>query len=124
MGSPVVRKYVWRGILIDGFIGLLFLIFLKHPKAYLTGLFFGGTVSILMFIALYHSTVKMVDKEPNAGMRYAVIQYLFRMGIFAAVLVVSAIADYISLYTTFLGLLSIKLAIYSDNICSLFQERR
>lgn len=124
MNAPYIKNYIWRGILINFFVGLLFLLFVKNPKPYILGILFGGSVSVLMFIALYHSTVRMVDKEPEAGKRYAMIQYLFRMCIYAAVLVVAALADYISLYTTFIGLLSVKIAIHTDNIWKLFQERR
>ena len=119
-----VTSYVRRGILINLFIGLLFLFFVKNPKVYIMGIIFGGSVSVLMFIALYRSTVKMVDKDPEGGKRYVMMQYFFRMCLYATVLVVAALADYISLYTTFIGLLSVKIAIYSDSIRKLLQERR
>lgn len=119
-----VKRTMRLTILMIIFFELLFLFTVKNPKPWCMGLLFGGSVSVLMFWALYATVNKMVDKEPEAGKRYAVFAYVLRMGIYTAVLVVAAMADYLNLYTTFLGLLTTKFAIQTDNVLQLFKERR
>lgn len=116
---PQVIKRVTIVTLIT--IGILFFI-TKNPKPYVLGLIFGSLISILSFRLMDISTKKIVGMAPQKASNYATGQYFIRYSIYFAVLVIAALADYLNILTTFLGLIMVKIVIFSDTIYDTIKE--
>lgn len=108
-------------ILLIILIGLIFIIF-TDPKPYTLGLIFGTLVGILTFLLMGKSAEKAVTMAPNRAYSYTVKQYFLRMFIYGVVLVIGAVADYLSFFTVALGLLMIKAVIISLAILDNFKK--
>ena len=86
-------------------------IFVEKKIAFISGVFFGTSISSLMF---YQMTISMKNASlmlPQDAQRYAASRYVFRMVIYAIAIVASIKSNYINEFATMAGLLSIKLAI-------------
>lgn len=114
----VIKRTIVYTLIIIGIILLSF----KEPKPYVLGLIFGTSIAILAFRLLELSIKKAITMPPNVASTYARSQYMKRYLIYAIVLVVAALADYLSFPATVLGLLMIKIVIIThavyDNIVS------
>ena len=96
-------------------IGIIF-ITVKEAKPYVLGLIFGTLVGILTFLLMDKSVKRAVYLDPGRAYNYTVRQYFIRMSIYAIILIIAAMADYLSFLTTAIGLLLIKTTIISLSI--------
>lgn len=96
-------------LFVVGFILLLF----GNPKPIVLGYIFGASISILSFYLLNDSASKLIRMEPSRAKRRAYLNYTVRFLIYFIVLFISAIADYLNIFATFVGLTMVKNAIYA-----------
>lgn len=102
--------------------GFIFL-FVKQPWPYVKGLIFGGLISILMFKHLYISINRSVEKKSSRAQIYMTIQALIRYAIYGITIFIGAKADYLSLLTTIIGILSMKYLILGENIYKTIKKK-
>ena len=106
----VTKRVIIFALLI---IGILFLFF-PNPKTYVNGLIFGTIINLLNFRLMSLSIEKSVKMPQSKIMPYILANYFARYIIYGVVLGVAAVADYISLTTTILGVFMVKIIILSD----------
>lgn len=117
MNNDLVFKIIKRTLIWSVFlIVVIFLLTLRNAKPYILGYIFGVLISILAFKLLHNSVNKSVMMEPNRARLYSTSQYFIRFIIYAVVLAIAGKADYLSLITTFLGLIMVKLVIVTTTI--------
>jgi len=109
------QKIIVRALLLALILSGIFLIFSPNPKEYIYGLAFGTSINVLNFKLMAITFEKAVNMPQNRVMPYIMSQYLIRYIIYGIVLIVSAVADYISLYTAILGLFMVKIVILSTS---------
>lgn len=109
-------------VLLVILLGIIF-IFVKNPKPYAQGLVFGTLVGILTFLLMGKSVERAVSLSPDRAYAYTVRQYFLRMFIYGLVLVIGALADYLSFFTVALGLLMIKTVIIALTIIDSFKNK-
>lgn len=102
----------------------LMLVLLRDPKAYVLGWIFGSLVAMAMFKQMYFTFTRAVEKSEQKARTFVSVHYFFRFLLYAIVLVVSAKADYLSLATTFFGLLSVKYVILIRNVFDYFRSKK
>lgn len=103
-------------------IGII-LITVENPKPYALGLIFGTSVDILTFLLMGKSAEKAVTMTPDRAYSYTVRQYFLRMFIYGLVLVIGALADYLSFLTVAIGLLMTKTVIVSLAIFDYLKDK-
>lgn len=107
----LVKQIIRRDISIVLVItGMLYIGF-KNPKPYILGMIFGTSIGILNFLLLSNTVKKAILMEPEKAYGYTMGNYIVRYIIYFVVLLIAALADYINLVTTILGLLMIKIVI-------------
>lgn len=117
-------KIFKRGIIFAMIIiGIIFLT-IPNPKKYVYGIFFGTTINLLNFRLMSLTLAKSVDMPQHKVMPYVVANYFSRYIIYGTVLAVAAMADYISLFTTILGIFMVKIIILSDTFYDLIFKRK
>lgn len=104
----IIKKTLILALII---MGGIILIAVKEPKPYILGLIFGTLVGILTFLLMDKSVKRAAYLDPDSAYTYTVRQYFIRMSIYAIILIIAAIADYLSFLTTAIGLLLIKTTI-------------
>ena len=103
-----INKFVLLlSLFIIGFLALLF----KESKHLIMGYIFGALISILSLHLMNDSVNRFVTMKPNKAKGYAFASYFIRQLIYAVVLIVSAMADYLNLLTAVLGLFMVKISI-------------
>ena len=100
----ISKSVVLLSLFIIGLMALLF----KESKALISGYIFGTLISILSLYLMNDSANKFIALEPAIGKRKARQGYFIRFIIYAIVLTISALADYLNIFTTFLGLTMVK----------------
>ena len=108
----IIKKTIVYGLII---IGIMFL-GIKNYKAYILGFVFGTSISILGFKLLDNTIKKAVTMDPSKAYGYSIAHYFLRYTIYFIVLLISAMADYLSFPTTVLGLFMIKIVIVISTI--------
>lgn len=116
MNNDIINKIYKRALIISFFIiGFSFFIF-KNPKQIVLGYLFGLIISMLSF-KLMDSTIKSAVKmTPQRANLYTVFHYTIRYFIYAIVLAVAAIGDYLNFPATLLGLLMVKFTIIVSTV--------
>lgn len=119
--SKIIKRVIIFALII---IGIMFFVF-PNPKKYVYGMFFGTTINLLNFRLMSLTLTKAVEMPQHKVMPYIVANYFSRYLIYATVLGVAAIADYISFFTTILGIFMVKIIILSDTFYDfLFKWKR
>lgn len=116
-------KIIIRALILALIFSGIILLLLPNPKEYIYGLIFGTSINVLNFRLMGITFEKAMNMPQKRIMPYIMSQYLLRYIIYAIMLVVSAVADYISLYTAILGLFMIKIAILSNPIYDIIFSR-
>lgn len=111
-----ILKIIKRTIALSLVTSGILLIAIKNGKSYALGMIFGSSISILCFMLMGSSIKKAVHMDPKRAYGYSVGNYFIRYFIYAIVLIIAALADYLSFVTTALGLFTIKFVILSDTI--------
>ena len=119
----IVDTIIKRTIILSFIIIGIIFIGLKNSKPYVLGYIFGVSVNILTFKLMERSVEKAVTMEPSKAYGYSVKQYMIRYLIYAIVLTVGALADYLSVLTIVLGLFMIKIVILSSAVIDQFKNK-
>lgn len=110
------------------FLWLLEIVFFFVAKENLLqniyGLLLGGVVNLLFFRLMYLNINKVLGGKVKNVRGYIFINYLARYAITGFILYIAAVREDISLYSCFLGLLSIKIVIYLQNFCNMYRNRK
>lgn len=101
------KVVVILSLFIVGIMAFLF----KESKPLIMGYIFGVLINILSLQLTNNSINKSVVMEPNRAKKYARANYLIRHVIYAFVLIIAALADYLNLLTTVIGLSMVKISI-------------
>ncbi|QQY79183.1 ATP synthase subunit I [Keratinibaculum paraultunense] len=109
----IVDTIIKRTIILSFIIIGIIIIGIKNPEPFVLGYIFGVSVNILTFKLMEKSIEKAVTMEPSKAYGYSVKQYMIRYLIYAIVLTVGVLADYLSILTIVLGLFMIKIVILS-----------
>ncbi len=97
-------------------LAILSVIFLKTPRPVVLGLFFGGSVSCLLFLELGITLTRAVKMSPEKAQKFAMGRYFLRFTVMAIVLYVSIGAPHIHFLGTAVGLIIIKPVIYATHL--------
>lgn len=108
----VVRRTAIFSLLVIGVIAFVF----KEPKPIVLGYVFGTLISILAFKLLDNTINKSVKMPPAKASSYATLHYFIRYFIYAIVLGVAALANYLNFPAAVLGLLMVKVVILTSTI--------
>lgn len=100
----VSKVVVICSLFIIAFIAFVF----ENPKPIILGYIFGAAISILSFLLLNDSAKKLITMDPSRAKKRAYINYLIRFFIYFAVLFISAVADYLNILATGLGLTMVR----------------
>ncbi len=101
-------------ILISAFILIAALVL--RNMSLVIGLVFGALIAILNFVELSRTLQRAVHKKPADASAYTTFKYFIRFLIMAVVLYTAAVTDYIDLIGTIIGLLSVKLVVYTTHL--------
>ena len=108
--SDIIRKTVVYGLII---IGIMF-IGIRDANPYVLGFIFGTIIGILGFKLIEKTAKRAVTMKPSKAYNYSILHYFIRYSIYAIVLIIAAIADYLNFFTTVLGLFMIKIVIVTS----------
>lgn len=103
-------------IIVDLFLIGLSFILLKEPMPMIMGLIFGSAISVLNFIELANTLNRAVNMPADKAQTFTTVKYFIRYIVTAVVLYVSIVAPYINVVGTILGLVIIKLIIFTWNL--------
>lgn len=102
--AKISKVVVLLSFLVVGLMALLF----KESKPLIMGYLFGVAISILSLYLINDSINRFIVMEPARAKKNARKSYFIRFIIYAAVLIVSALADYLNIFTSLLGLTMVK----------------
>lgn len=110
-------KQVFKGILIFDVLVLIVLLLIgKFTQPMIFGLLVGSVTAVFCFYLLALNLESLVSKEIGPAKVFSVFGYSFRMLLCAAILIVSAKVDQISMITTVIGLISTQVVILFKNL--------
>ncbi len=108
MNNDIVFKIIKRGVFVSLiFIGISFFLF-KKPMPIINGYIFGSFISILSFKLLHNTINKVISMPPGKASAHSMIHYTIRYIIYFMVLSIAALAPYLNLIATILGLFMVK----------------
>ena len=110
--KDIVIKKIYKRTLIISFliVGISFFIFNEAIKI-MQGYIFGAIMGVLGFVLMENSIRRAISMNPGRASRHSMVHYFLRYAIYAVVLVVAAMADYLNFPATVLGLMIIKIII-------------
>ncbi|MGF7057704.1 ATP synthase subunit I [Brassicibacter mesophilus] len=117
--NRIIKRIIILVLIVSGIIFMT----LSNPKQYVYGLVFGASINILNFRLMSLTLEKSVKMSPQKVMPYVAGNYMIRYIIYGIVLGISAIADYISLYTVILGFFMVKIVIISDTLYDMVKNK-
>lgn len=103
---------------------IIFLLFRSDFKSLFFGLWFGGIFSIIFFNILYRNILFAIEKTKSQAKRIVTINYIIRYLISGLILYVAAKSNYLNLFTCLIGLLTIKLVFYLNNMVIFFKDSK
>ena len=91
-------------------IGIMALVF-KNSKPIILGYVFGTLISILSLALISSSANKTVAMQSSKAQKYAFFGYFTRLIIYIIILTISHKAEYLNIFSAFIGLNMVKIAI-------------
>lgn len=88
----------------------------QDPKPIILGLIFGSIISILNLKLIDNTISKAIKMSPPRARGYTIAHYFARYLIYFFVILVAALAEYLNLFSTIVGLLTVKFVILFSNI--------
>lgn len=122
-------KYV-KGVIVKALILLVFesvfimLFFHKKAIPLVFGLLLGGFLNILFFTIMYKNILVALNKSEAGAKRFMQINYMVRYIISGIVLYISTQSSYLNVFTCMIGLLTIKLVLYLNNLQVTIKESK
>lgn len=116
MNNKLILNIGKRVMILVLLLSGIFAFGFKEPKPIILGLIFGSIISILSLKLMDNTISKAVRMSPGRARGYTIAHYFARYLIYFFVLLVAAIADYLNLFSTIGGLLTVKFVILLSNI--------
>lgn len=116
MNQDLILKISKRVLIIIAIFSLIFYFFMEKSGPAILGLIFGGIISIVSFKLMDNTLTKALGLPENKARAYTMKHYILRFIIYFVVLLVAALADYLSILTTLIGLMLVKYVIIFSNI--------
>lgn len=104
-------KIIINSAIVTAIMAILAVIFISNPKPIFLGLLFGYLIGVLMFEQMFLAISKAVLLDPSKAPVFMGVRYTIRFLIYGIVLYISIINPNVHIIGTFLGLVSIKIAI-------------
>lgn len=116
-----LRLKIYKYTLLVAIVAAVVAFFLvKDYIPFIKGLAFGTIIAILNFTLLAKTLEKSISLPPEKAKNYVSSRYFIRFTIYGAVLYISVVAEYINIFGTITGILSIKLVVY---VLHLFNDK-
>jgi len=81
-------------------------------KNYSVSFVLGSATSLMAMSLLYKNSIKVLESDQKRASKLAILNYAFRFGFYALVLVVSGLLPQLEILGTAFGLLSFKIVLY------------
>lgn len=117
------QKIIIRALALALILSGIFWLVFPNPKEYIYGLIFSTSINVLNFRLMGITLEKAINMPSKNIMPYVFANYFVRYTIYGIMLVISAVADYISIYTAILGLFMVKIVILSAPICDIILDK-
>lgn len=99
-------------------------LFFKNPLPLILGFIIGGGLAIIVFRMIYLSILLAIGKDEVKAKRFMVLSYGLRYLIYGGVLYLGHKTGFYNIFTTAIGLITIKLVLYINNFISLIKGRK
>ncbi|MDR7869483.1 MAG: ATP synthase subunit I [Tissierellaceae bacterium] len=116
MNNDIIIKIYKRVIVLSFIIVGFSLVLFSDSNPIILGYVFGALISMIALKLLDNTINKAISMSPNKASAYSMFHYFLRYFIYFVVLSVAAIADYLNLAATILGLLIVKFVIFISTI--------
>ena len=124
MKDRFTNEYIAIAFGVMLFASGMMILLIKNWKPYVGGWVFGCLIAMAMFKLMFFTFSRAVEKTERGASVFVGVHYFLRLTLYAVVLAVSAKAEYLSLATTFLGLLSIKYVILIRNMFDYLRSKK
>lgn len=122
--QSLIFNIIKYSVLLVVFESVLIFLFLNNPLRYFLGLMFGFFFNLIFFRLMYLNVNKVVGMSEGKAKRYVFANYLARYIITGFVLLIAGLYSQLSIFTCFLGLLTIKIVIYIRNFVLTIKTRQ
>lgn len=95
---------------------VLGIVFKTESMPLLSGLLFGGMIGLLTFRLLGITMEKSMKMPPARAQAYVSAHYFIRMAIIGCVMFISVKVETLNIFTTALGIISVKAVIYGLHV--------
>ena len=119
-----VEDIIKKSIVLIIFESIIVSLFFKERLPLLIGLIIGGGLAIVSFRIIYLSILIAIAKDESKAERFMFLSYGIRYLVYGIVLYLGHKTGYYNIFTTALGLLTIKLVLYINNFISLIKGRK
>lgn len=99
-------------LVIGGIFIILGLIFYKEKYAWVKGVTFATIFTALKLALIKRTVMKAIDMSKSDATKHTVVQYTIRYGLTGVVLVIGILEPTIDFIGVFIGLFTMKIAIY------------
>lgn len=107
-------KLLMLGTLVVGVIFIILgLVFHNDKFAWTKGVTFGTIFTALKLALIKRTVIRAIDMSKSDATKHTVVQYTLRYGLTGVVLVVGILEPSIDFIGVFLGLFTMKIAIYA-----------
>lgn len=122
--NKFVNNIILKNLIFIVIQMIIIIIFFKNFIPLILGLLVGGGLSIIFFRIIYLNLIQAMDSGVKGAKRIMTINYIVRYIISGLVLFVCAKSPYFNIFTCALGLISIKLTLYINNVYSLISGKK
>lgn len=119
-----VQDIIKKSIVLIIFESIIVSLFFKDRLPLVLGLIIGGGLAIVSFRMIYLSILMALGKDEAKAKRFMVLSYGLRYLLYGIVLYLGHKTGYYNIFTTALGLITIKLVLYINNFISLIKGRK
>lgn len=118
-----MRRTILSGLGLVLFEAVLLFFFTENYIKYISGLLFGFLFNVLFFRLMYLNISKALNMQETKAKTYIFTNYMARYILSGFVLFIAAMYPQLSLYTCFLGLLTIKLVLHLKNFYNYISKK-
>lgn len=111
-----IVETILHSVILIIFEVILLAIIIPNPASFIYGLLFGYAFCLIFFSLMYLNISRALDMTETGAKRYMFANYMARYFLTACILLISAMYPFLSIYTCFLGLLTIKIVLYIKNL--------
>lgn len=119
-----VQDIIKKSIVLIIFESIIVSLFFKERLPLVLGLIIGGGLAIVSFRMIYLSILMAIGKDESKAKRFMILSYGLRYLFYGIVLYLGHKTGYYNIFTTALGLITIKLVLYINNFISLIKGRK